>query len=143
MLNMIMAGLPDEQVIESNPLATVTTNCLVVRNSDGKSQTVILLSRLSSIRKATTIYPGLVVIAVGLLVISAAAVCSKESHGAALPIGITALLFLLGFLAHRRASLAFIAGSGATVTTDGNPAEADALIQAVQSARKTADPTTA
>jgi hypothetical protein len=136
MLNTIMAGLPDEQIIESNPLATVTTNCLVIRNSDGKSQTIILLSRLSSIRKATTTYPGFVVIAAGLSLISAAAMCSKQGHGAAIPIGALALLFLLGYAAHRRASLAFIAGSGAAVTPDGNVAEADALIHAVQSAQK-------
>ena len=139
MLETIIAAAPGEEVVESNALATVTTNCLVIRNPDGKSQTIILLSRLSQIRKATTIYPGLLVVAVGLGIISAACMCSKQGHGAAVPTAGLALLFFLGYLAHRRASIAFSTGSGAAITPDGAVSEADAVIKAVQQACKSTE----
>ncbi len=119
----ILNALPEDQVLESNALATVTTNCLIVKSSDDHAQTIIPIVHLSSIRTAKTSYPGLLVVSAACLLISAAAYCSKQEGGAAVPSAVLGVLFLLAHLAYRRVAVSFITKSDETLTGTAAPAK--------------------
>jgi hypothetical protein len=131
----ILSALPDDEVIGTTALATVTTNCVIVPNNGGNSKTVIPLSHLSKIKTNKTSYPGLLVIAIALFILAAAATSSKQEDGAAVPIAVVGLLFLIGYIANRRISVSFVAGSATTSTPDGNSADVEALLRALQQTR--------
>jgi hypothetical protein len=139
MTEAIRSVLPEDRVVGSTPLATVTNTCLIVRNEDKKSKTIIPLARLSKIRTKKTSYPGLLVIALALFLLAAAALSSKQEDGAAIPLAVVGVLFLIGYLANRRISVEFVAGSGKTSTPDGNSADVEALLRALQSAQSTSE----
>lgn len=135
--NTILEALPGERVVQSNALATVTTNCLIIRSSKKHSQTIIPIVHLAGIRTARTTYPGLLVICAACWLIAAGAYCLKQDGGAAAPAGVLGLLFLLAYLAYRRVAVSFVTRSDETVTRDGTPAEAAALLKAVRSVQAT------
>jgi hypothetical protein len=135
MTNPIIAELCEGQVLQSNPLAIVTRDCIVVRDPEGRSHTIIALARLSRLKRIRTTYPILLVIACGFAVIAAAAFCSKQGSGAGIPASLLGGAFAVGYLLSRRASVAFVVGSEVTETVSGSPSEATALIKAVQAAQ--------
>ena len=135
MATHLVANLLDGTVLQTNPLATVMEDCVVIRDSARTSHSIIGLSRLSGMRQIRTTHPELLVIAAGLFLISAAAFYSKEGAGAGPPIGLLGLAFAIGYLLSRRASIAFFAGRDATETVSGSLSEAAALIAAVRSAQ--------
>ena len=82
-----------------------------------------------------TSYPGLLVVAAGLLLIAAAAHYSKDGGAADLPVALIAGLFVLMYLGSRRASIVFEAGQERTQTLFGTRSEAASIIRAVRKAQ--------
>jgi hypothetical protein len=126
-LNHILEALPGEQVLQSNAVATVTTNCLIVENRDHTSRTIIPITDIADVKRSETTYPGLLVVAAAFFLLCAACFCSKQGPGTAVPLGTLGLLFVLGYLGYRKASLTFIDRTGFTPTPEGNPSEAASI----------------
>ncbi|MBV8550094.1 MAG: hypothetical protein JOY54_02260 [Acidobacteriaceae bacterium] len=133
MPNDILTCLSDEDVVEANALATVTRRCIVLRNPARHSQTVIFLCRLSAVKSVRSSYPGFLVIAVGLFLIAAAAIASKNGHEAFLPVALLALGFVIAFLGTRRGSVCFVVGSERMETISGSLKDAATIAAAVDS----------
>ncbi len=140
MANPMIAELFDGQVLQANPLATVTRDCLVIRDPARQSHTIIALSHLSGIKRIRTTYPALLVISCGLFLISAAAFYSKQGGGAALPVSLLGAAFAVGYLLSRRACVSFTIESGSIETAKGSLSDAAALIKAVQAAQSRPQP---
>lgn len=135
MPNSILTALSSEEILQSSLSAVVTADYVVVTNPNNQSHTVISLERLSEIRTIKTTYPGLLVIASGAFLIAAAAYCSKEGDGAALPSALIGLTFVVGYFVSQRASIAFVVNAESTETLSGNLRTAGALVRAVETAR--------
>ena len=136
MANRVMLALSGEEIVEQNSLATVTSNCIVIENSNRGVHTVIAVARLSNIRIITTATPSFLVISTGLLVIAAAALFSKEGGWAGIPIAVLGIGFLIAYAGSRRAAVAFVVDSETTTTSIGTLTEASALVSAVRSVQK-------
>lgn len=138
MANEIVSALSDDEIIHSNLLATVTRNCVIIPNPGGHAQTVIALSRISSVRNVKSSYPGLAVIAGALALIAAAAACSKDGHGAALPIALLGLGFAIAYIGTRRGSVCLVIASEKRETVEtasGSLKDAAALAGAIEQVR--------
>ena len=140
MANTMLAALAHERVLYSNSFAAVMTNCVYISDANGKSQSIISLSRITDIKRVKTSYPGLLVISSGLFLVAAAAFCSKDKTGADLAFAGLGLAFVVGFAATRRACVAFRIGSETRHTENGSLTEAAQLIVAVRSAQANAGP---
>jgi hypothetical protein len=138
MANRIVDALSGEVVFYSNSLATVTRNTVVLRDAEARSQIILSLSRITQVKKITTTYPFLLVIATASLVIAAAAASSREGGGAGIPFAVLGILLLAGYFLSRRGSVLFVAGSEILETIAGTPAEAAGLIAAIASAQSVA-----
>ena len=134
MTNPIIAELCDGQVLQTNPLATVTRDCVVIQGPDGHSHTIVSLSHLSGLKRIRTTYPVLLVVSSGLLLLAAAAFCSKQGSGAGVPFALLGAGFVVGYFLSRKASVAFVIGKETTETASGSLSQAAELIKAVQSA---------
>lgn len=138
MISEIVSALSDTEIVHSNLLATVTRNCVIIPNPEGHAQTIISLSRIVSVRRIKSTYPGLLVIAGGLGLIAAAAACSRDGHGAALPIALLGLGFTIAYVGTRRGSVAIVVGLNKremVETPSGSVKEAGAIIAAIESCR--------
>lgn len=131
----ILAALSGEQILQSNPLATVATRWVVIRDANGSSQSVLALSGISDMRSVRVSYPGLLVIACGIALIAAAAHYSKDGGAADKPLLVVAVLFVLFYFGTRRASVVFISGVEKTPTIFGSLRQAAVLIRAVRQAQ--------
>ena len=132
----ILAAVSGEQIVLSNSLATVATRCVVIRDANGKSQSILSLAGISAMRTEKISYPGLLVVACGVSLIAAAAHISKDGGRADLPLVIVAALFGVFYLATRKAAVIFISGIEKKPTVFGTPREAAALIRAVEKAQE-------
>ena len=121
MAEAIVEALSGEYVVHANPLATITTNCIVIHSPGREKNTIVPLSRVSS----------LMVISCGLLVLGAAAQVSNEGSGTAIPLGSLGLAFLLGYVVSRRAIVAFVVDGEPTATGSGSLRAAADLVKAV------------
>ena len=135
MPNAILAALSSDEVLQSRLSAVLTADYVVVTSPKGGSHIVISLERLSEIRTIKTTYPGLLVIASGSFLIAAAAYCSKQGDGAALPAALVGLLFVIAYFCSQRASIAFIVDGESTETASGGLRDAAALVRAVEMTR--------
>jgi hypothetical protein len=133
--NAILDALPDEPVLQSNSLATVTPTCVIVRTARGPSHNVISLASISDMRRVKTSYSGLLVISAALFLIAAAAYSSKQGANASIPMAIFALAFLIFYVGSRRASVVFNLDGETLETAQGSFREAAALIKAVRKAK--------
>jgi hypothetical protein len=140
MTNGIVDALSGEVVFYSNSLATVTRNSVVLRDAETRSQIILSLSRISHVKKITTTYPFLLVIATASLIIAAAAAASRDGGGAeaGIPFAVLGFLLLAGYFVSRRGSVSFVAGSEIVETIAGTPADAVALIAAITSVQTAA-----
>ena len=134
MSNTALDALAGEQILKSNSLGTVTDQWVVVRGAESRSETMISLSHISSVKTIKTSYPGLLIVAGAAGLIAAAAASSKQGSGAALPIALFGLLFVFGYLVSRRASVAFVAGGETTHTAQGGLKEAAEFVAALEKA---------
>jgi hypothetical protein len=128
----LLAALLGEKIVHSSSVATVTTNCIVVKTFLGRQTYVLSLSRLGGIKKVTTTYPGLLVISMGLEVVSAGDYCSPHCERAYAVIGMVGLVFLAAYFWTRRAALLFLCEPEPILTTQGRLREIAALVSALQ-----------
>jgi hypothetical protein len=75
------------------------------------------------------------VIASAFLLIAAAANCSRQGNGAALPMALLGAVFVIGYFLSRRASVAFVTDSYRAETCTGSLSEAEAVIGRVHAAQ--------
>jgi hypothetical protein len=134
MANTALDALAGEEILESNSLGTVMNQCVLLRTSDSRSEAVISLDVISSVKKIKTTYPGLLVIACSAFLIAAAAATSNKGGGAAGPIALLGLLFVVAYWLARKASVALVVGPDVTETVQGSVAEASDFVKAVQAA---------
>jgi hypothetical protein len=136
MATTILDALPDEEVLRSNSLGTVTRRRIVLADLNGHTQNGIALSRRSQIKNVTVSYPILLVIGGASLIIAAGALCAKDGGGAGIPIAIFGCFLLIGYLGSRRGAVTFMVDSEVIETVLGTPAEAAELIAAIEGARR-------
>jgi hypothetical protein len=134
MSNTALDALAGEQILASNSLGTVTNQWVVVRGAGSRSETVISLSHISTVKTIKTSYPGLLVVAGAALLVAAAAASSKQGAGAPLPIALFGFLFVLGYVLSRRASVAFVTGGERIQTAQGGLREAAEFVSALEKA---------
>jgi hypothetical protein len=135
MANVLLEAMPDEPVLQSNALATVTSSCVVMRTAQGGSQSIISLSRLTDVRRIKTTYPGLLVIAAALFLIAAAAYASKQGEGAQIPAVVLGLIFLIFYFGSRRAAIVCFLENAIVESAPGTLREASAVMKALAKAR--------
>lgn len=135
MPNAILAALSSDEVLQSRLSAVLTADCVIVTNPLKGSHILISLSRLSEIKTIKTTYPGLLVIASGAFLIAAAAFCSKQGDGAALPSALIGLAFVIAYFCSQRASIAFVVDGESIETVSGGLRDAAALVRAVEAVR--------
>jgi len=135
MPNGILAALSSDEILQSSLSAVVTADYVMITGPKGGSHILISLERLSEIRTIKTTYPGLLVIASGAFLIAAAAYCSKQGDGAALPAALIGLAFVIAYFWSQRACIAFVVDGESTETVSGSLREAAALVRAVKTAR--------
>ncbi len=136
MANPTFAELVAAPASRSHPLAIVKQDCIVIRDSAQQSYTIVSLFQLSGMKRVTTTYPALIVIACAVFLIAAAAFCSKEGSGAGIPLALLGASFAIGYFLTRKAALVFVAGSTHLETASGSLSEVAALVASVQLARK-------
>jgi|SRR5947209_552540 len=134
MANAILDALPDEPVLQSNSLATVTSSYVIVRMAQGSAHNVISVAGIDDVKRVKTTYPGLLVISAALFLIAAAAYSSKQGGNAAIPMAIFGLAFLIFYFGSRRATVLFSVYGENIETVQGSFREASALIKAVRKA---------
>jgi hypothetical protein len=135
MPDTIMAALSGEQISLSNSLATVATTCVLIRDADGRSKTIISLHLIGGTKTIKTSVPGFLVIAAGLFLVAAAAHFSKDGGSADLPIACLGAGFVIAYLATRRASITLFVGRDTIQTASGGLREAAALVRAIKYAK--------
>jgi hypothetical protein len=136
MTGTVRAAISDEQVLQPNSLASVSSNYIVIRNRDRRSTTIIPLARVAEIRGTYNRYPVLLVISVGVLLMAAAAVSSKEGGRAPMPLALVGLCLLWLYFDSRKAVITLVLDSGSTETITGRPHEAQALITLIEFAQR-------
>jgi hypothetical protein len=134
MASRALDALTGEEILESNSLGTVTSQWVVVRPPESRSEIIISLSHISNVRTVRTTYPGLLVVAGAALLIAVAAAASKQGSGAALPIALFGALFLIAYWVSRKASVVFIVGTDTTHTPAAGLREAARFVAAVEKA---------
>jgi hypothetical protein len=134
MTDPVASALSREHILLENALATVATQFVVLRDSDGHSRSILSLSRIRSISTVKLSRPGLLVLSAAAFLISAGAHNSKDGGAAALPIALVAVLLLIGFVGSRRAAVCFTSDEETFQTTFGTLSEASAVITAARAA---------
>ncbi len=135
MQDQILRALSGEQIVHSNALATVATSCVLLRDAGDRSQSIVSLVGITGMNTVKTSYPGLLVVAAGLLLIAAAAHYSKEGGAADIPVAFLAGLFVAIYLGTRRASIVFEVGQERTQTLFGSLSEAASIVRAIRKAQ--------
>ncbi|MBV9611876.1 MAG: hypothetical protein JO091_05360 [Acidobacteriaceae bacterium] len=131
----IIPALSDESIFYSNSLGAVLSNWIIIPGSDGHSQTILAIRRISEVKVVRFSHPGLLVIAGGLFLVAAAALRSKDGEGAEIPSALLAALFVLGYVGSRRASVSFALGADSVETMRSALSDAVEFGKAVQAAR--------
>jgi hypothetical protein len=128
----LVNALMGETVVHSNPIATVTRNCLVVRYDARRAQAIISLQSIKGMRKVNFTNPALLVIAAGLFTIAAAAYSSHEGYEVSGALSAVGLLFLLSYFLTRRATVLFLLENQNIESKSGSYREATSIIRAVE-----------
>jgi hypothetical protein len=131
----IVNSLMGETVVHSNPIATITRNCLVVRYDARRAQAIIGLQSIHGMRKINFTNPALLVISAGLLLIAAAAYSSHEGYEVSCAMACISLLFIVGYFLTRRATVLFLLENQSIESKRGSYREATSIIRAVNRLR--------
>jgi hypothetical protein len=134
MASRALDALTGEEILESNSLGTVTSQWVVVRPPESRSESILSLSHISNVRSVRITYPGLLVVASAALLIAIAAAASKQGDGAALPVALFGLLFLIAYWVSRKASVTFTVGTETFHTPAAGLREAARFVSAVERA---------
>lgn len=130
------SALSHQRILLETSLATVASECVVVRHSNGRTRSILSLSQIRGMTIVRFSHPGLLVLGAAALLISAAAHFSKEGGSAEFPIALLALVFFGGFFASRRSAVYFYSEESGVQTAFGAPAEAAAVIATVRAAQE-------
>lgn len=134
MANSVLDSLAGEQVLASNPLGAITTRWVVLRPAYSQAEIVIALSRISTVKLIRVSYPGLLVVACAAMLVAAGAASSKQGSGAALPIAFVGVLFAIGYLLARKASVSFKVDGDIVYTPDASPRHAAEFFSVLEKA---------
>src|SRR5579875_1585830 len=135
MTGTIAAAISDEEVLQANALASVTTHFVVLAKPEQRVHVILPIARITGIQLVKTPYPGLLAISGGLFVLAAAAFFSKEGDGAGIPVAFVAAFILLAYFGSRKGTVTFQIDSGATESVSGGVKDATALVELFESAR--------
>ena len=134
MTDLLASALSRQRILLDNSLATVASECVVVRASMGNSRSILSLSQIRHVSAVKLSHPGLLVLAMAAFLIAAGAHFSKDGGSAEFPISFVGLLFVVGFVVSRRAAVCFTSIDGMLQTVFGAPSEAAAVISHVRTA---------
>jgi hypothetical protein len=134
----VLSSLVGETVTHANALATVTRNCVIIRDTLRGTLIIVAIHRLTGLRKSYATVPVLLVVSIALFVIAAAAWASKQGRETVGPIAALGLLFLLIFLSSSRAAVVFLMDKEIVESVKGSYNEATAVIRAVEHVRAAA-----
>lgn len=134
MTDLLASALSEQQILLVNPLATVASECVVIRTSRGNSRSILSLSEIQKVSAVRLSHPGLLVLAIATFLIAAAAHFSKDGDSAEFPIAFVGLVLLASFVGSRRAAVWFTYTDGTLQSVFGSPSEAAAVIAATRSA---------
>jgi len=135
MSSIILSAL-SERVLHHNSLATVTDNWIVVRDAASRSQSLVLIDDLSSVRTSKTIHLIYLASAAGCLLMAVAAEHLKEACGATILFALVGLALLATAQFTRRAAVLFVLESEVVETSFGTLREAATLVAAVRFVRE-------
>jgi hypothetical protein len=135
MADALLETLTGETVIHANPLATVTRNCLLIRDESRKTQVVIGIQNIRALRKVDTTHVGLLAIAGGLFTIAAAAQASHTGSEASAGIALLGIIFVLAYFSSRQAAILCLVADGSIETRRGTFQQATAILRAVKRMR--------
>jgi len=128
----IVNSLMGETVVHANTMATVTRNCLIMRDDMRRAQAVIGIQSIQGMRKINFTNPALLVIAAGLFTIAAAAYSSHEGYEVSVSLALIGLFFLLGYFLTRRATVLFLLENQSIESRRGTYRDATSIIRAVE-----------
>ncbi len=134
----VLSALVGETVTHSSALATVTRNCVIIRDSLRGALIIVAIHRLTGLKKSYATVPVLLVVSIALFVIAAAAWASKQGNETVGPIVALGFLFLLIFLSSSRAAVVFLMEKEIVESVKGSYNEATAVIRAVEHVRAAA-----
>lgn len=134
MTDFLASALSQQQILVSNSLATVASECVVIRTSTGTSRSILALSEIRELTVIRLSHPGFLVLASAAFLIAAGAHFSKQGDSADWPIALVGLMLLAGYIGSRRAAVCFTSGDGKLQTVFGSPSEAAAVVSATRSA---------
>jgi len=132
MEDVISNILMGETIVHKNPLATVTRNCLIIRDQIRGAQAIISFQSIRRIERINTTNIALLAIASGFFTIAAAAYSSHERYEVSAGIGLLGLLFVFGYFSTRRAAILFLLDDQSIETGRGSYREATSIIRAVE-----------
>ena len=135
MTDYLASALSQQQILLTNPLATVASECVVIRVGSGNMQSILSLSQIRRVSIVRLSHPGLLVLAFAAFLIAAGAHFSKDGDSADVPIALIGGLLLVAFVISRRAAVSFLSTDGSLLqTVFGSPSEAVAVRAATRSA---------
>ncbi len=129
MQDPLLDVLSGETLVHANALATVTRNCLVVRNEH--KQAVIGIQAVREMRKQKFTNSNLLVIAAGIFTIAAAAYASHSGYEVSIALAIIGCAFVAAYFSTRRASIVFLLDDQAIESGKGTYREATSTMRAV------------
>jgi hypothetical protein len=129
-------ALTGETVVHANPLGTVTSNCLVLRDETRRAQAIIGIESIKEMRRVNTTNPSFLVISAGLFTIAAGAYASHEPLQVSGIMGLIGIFFVLGYLATRRAAVLFLLEDQCIESMKGSYSDAISIMRAVRRARQ-------
>ena len=133
MTDFLASALSQQQILVSNSLAIVASECVVIRAASGTSRSILALSQIRDLSTVRLSHPGLLVLASAAFLIAAGAHFSKQGDSADWPIALVGLVLLAAYAGSRRAAVCFTSTDGRVQTVFGSPSEAEAVIAATRS----------
>jgi MYXO-CTERM domain-containing protein len=134
MTDFLASALSQQKILVSNSLATVASECVVIRAASGTSRSILALSQIRELSTVRLSHPGLLVLASATFLIAAGAHFSKQGDSADWPIALVGLALLAAYAGSRRAAVSFLSTDGRVQTVFGRPSDAAAIIAATRSA---------
>ena len=121
-----------ETVVHANPLATVTRNCLIVRDEMRRTQSVINIGSIRQIQRVNTTNDPLLVIAAGLFTIAAACYSSHQGTQVSAGIALIGAFFIFAYFSTRRAAIQCVMDDQTIESRRGSYREATSILRAVK-----------
>lgn len=135
MADNLLASLSGGDAVHTCSLATVTSNCVIIRTASARSHAILSLARISGTTTVRTTYPAFLAIASGFFLIAAAAYFSKDGGSAHIPLSALGGASVIAYFVSRREAVIFWSGREPVETIRGGLREATNLVRAVERAQ--------